>query len=110
MPVAKARHILLNSHEDAAEVLERLRGGEPFEQLAADYSQCETSEQGGDLGHFAPGQMPLEVDEVVFSQPINKAIGPVQSAWGFHVIEVTERTGKGSGRQRGRWSQRSMPV
>ena len=41
---------------------------------------------------FGPGQMVREFDEVVFSAPVGEVQGPVQTQFGFHLVEVTSRT------------------
>ena len=52
-----------------------------------------SSRRGGDLGEFSPGQMVREFDTVVFSAPLNVVQGPVKTQFGYHLIEVTRRTG-----------------
>ena len=44
------------------------------------------------LGQFGPGQMVPEFDKVVFSAEVGTVQGPVQTQFGFHLLEVTERT------------------
>ena len=46
---------------------------------------------GGDLGTFAPGQMVKEFNDVVFTGELNKVHGPVQTQFGYHLIEITSR-------------------
>ena len=48
--------------------------------------------QGGDLGEFMPGQMVKEFNDVVFSADVGKVHGPVQTQFGYHLIEITSRT------------------
>jgi len=43
------------------------------------------------LGEFGPGQMVKEFDDVVFSAEIGKTHGPVQTQFGYHLIEITNR-------------------
>jgi len=59
--------------------------------MAEKHSQCPSGKQGGDLGEFSPGQMVKEFDQVVFSEEVGKVLGPVQTQFGFHLIEVTNR-------------------
>ena len=93
MPTARARHILVTTEEACAELKTQLETGSDFATLAAEHSQCPSSKQGGDLGEFGPGQMVKEFDEVVFSATIGEIQGPIQTQFGYHLIEVTSRTG-----------------
>ncbi len=93
MATAKARHILVPSEEDCAKLKEEIEGGADFAKVAAEHSQCPSGKQGGDLGEFGQGQMVPEFDEVVFSGEIGSVHGPVQTQFGYHLIEITSRTG-----------------
>lgn len=88
----KAQHILVASEPACLELQRQLEAGASFAQLALEYSECPTGAQGGLLGQFSPGHMPPEIDEVVFQDEIGPVHGPVQSAWGFHLIQVLERS------------------
>ena len=92
MASASARHILVKTEEKCNELKIKIEGGTAFEELAAEHSQCPSGQSGGDLGTFSPGQMVKEFDEVVFSADIGKVQGPVQTQFGYHLIEVTART------------------
>lgn len=92
MPTARARHILVTTEEACAELKTQLETGSDFATLAAEHSQCPSSNKGGDLGEFGPGQMVKEFDEVVFSATIGEIQGPIQTQFGYHLIEVTSRT------------------
>ena len=62
-----------------------------FAALAAEHSQCPSGKQGGDLGQFSQGQMVPEFDQVVFNEEIGTVHGPVQTQFGYHLIEITSR-------------------
>jgi hypothetical protein len=49
--------------------------------------------KGGDLGSFGPGMMVPEFDKVVFSGEIGQVYGPVQTQFGYHLVEITSREG-----------------
>ena len=61
-------------------------------RLSQDNIPCPSGQQGGDLEEFGPGQMVEEFDKVVFSTEVGKVVGPVQTQFGYHLIEVTSRT------------------
>lgn len=91
MTQATARHILVNSEELCLELKTKIEGGENFSEVAAEHSSCPSGKNGGDLGSFGKGAMVAEFDEVVFSAPIGEVMGPVQTQFGYHLIEVTTR-------------------
>lgn len=91
MPQAAARHILVDNEATCNELKAKIEAGEDFAKLAQDHSKCPSGRNGGDLGTFGPGQMVPEFDKVVFSAPVNEVQGPVQTQFGFHLLEVTQR-------------------
>jgi peptidyl-prolyl cis-trans isomerase C len=70
----------------------QIEDGADFATVARDHSQCPSGKQGGDLGEFGPGQMVKEFDDVVFSGEVGKVHGPVQTQFGYHLVEITSRT------------------
>ncbi len=93
MTKATARHILVNDESQCLALKQDiLEGSADFADLAQEHSQCPSGKQGGNLGEFGPGMMVKEFDEVVFSAPINEVQGPVKTQFGYHLLEVTERT------------------
>ena len=89
---AHARHILVETEEEANQVIERLQEGEDFADLAAELSLDTASGlNGGDLGFVPAGRFVLPVDEAVFSLPPGQISDPIESQFGWHVIEVLER-------------------
>lgn len=88
----EARHILVETEEEALEVINLLNGGADFAQLAKERSEDPGSKDiGGSLGFFKPGDMLPEFDEVAFALEIGKISEPVESWYGFHVIEVLDQ-------------------
>lgn len=92
MASAKARHILVATEAQCIELKGKIEAGADFADIAKQHSSCPSSRQGGDLGEFGPGQMVPEFDKVVFSAEVNKVQGPVKTQFGYHLLEVTERT------------------
>jgi peptidyl-prolyl cis-trans isomerase C len=92
MAKASARHILVATKEACENLKTQIEGGLDFAACAREHSLCPSGRQGGNLGEFGPGQMVKEFDQVVFSGEVGKVLGPVQTQFGFHLIEVTSRT------------------
>ena len=92
MARASARHILVNSNEVCENLKTQIEAGADFAILAREHSLCPSGKQGGALGEFGPGQMVKEFDEAVFTGEVGKVQGPVQTQFGFHLLEVTSRT------------------
>ena len=92
MAQASARHILVENETLCEELKAKIAGGEDFAEVAREHSTCPSSRQSGDLGEFGPGQMVKEFDAVVFSAPVNEVQGPVKTQFGYHLLEVTNRT------------------
>jgi len=92
MAKASARHILVPSETDCNTLKDLIENGDDFAEIAKQHSKCPSGKQGGALGDFSPGQMVKEFDEVVFSGEIGKVLGPVKTQFGYHLIEITNRT------------------
>lgn len=87
-----ARHILLDTEEQALAVLERLRNGEDFSVVATEVStDTLTAELGGDLGWLPQGEMDEAIDQVAFSLSVGEISDVVETPRGFHIILVEER-------------------
>ena len=92
MAEATARHILVTSEEQCSQLKSEIEAGADFAELAKKHSTCPSGANGGDLGSFGPGMMVPEFDKVVFSADVNTVQGPVQTQFGYHLLEVTSRT------------------
>ena len=92
MTTATARHILVDTEAQCLELKEKIENGEDFADIARQFSSCPSKAQGGDLGQFGPGMMVPEFDQVVFSGDLGVVHGPVQTQFGFHLLEITSRT------------------
>jgi peptidyl-prolyl cis-trans isomerase C len=92
MAKARARHILVSTQEQCEDLKKQIEAGADFADTAKQHSQCPSGQRGGDLGEFSPGQMVKEFDTVVFGEEIGKTHGPVQTQFGFHLIEIVSRS------------------
>ncbi|NCW90059.1 MAG: molecular chaperone SurA [Rhodocyclales bacterium] len=95
-----ARHILIKVTEVTSEpearqkinqVHSRLKNGEDFAALAKLYSQDGSAQKGGDLGWLYPGDTVPAFDQAMNALKIGEISNPVQSQFGFHIIQVLER-------------------
>lgn len=92
MALASARHILVETEEEALKLKKQIEDGEAFAQVAKDHSQCPSGSSGGELGQFGPGMMVPEFDKVCFSADVGSLEGPIKTQFGYHLVEVTERS------------------
>ncbi len=92
MRKASARHILVADQAICNDLKTRIEGGEDFAQVARAHSTCPSGQEGGDLGEFSPGMMVKEFDTVVFSADLGTVHGPVKTQFGYHLIEITQRS------------------
>ena len=84
-----ARHILAVDRPLAEELLGRVRAGESWEALAAEFSQDESNKnQGGDLGWFTRGAMVEPFEQAAFAGAVGEVVGPVETDFGWHLIEI----------------------
>lgn len=95
----RARHILFKTEEgneaevrkQAQDVLNQIKKGADFAEMAQQYGQDGTASQGGDLGWFPEGRMVEPFEKAVFAQNAPGLINQlVQTDYGYHIIEVTE--------------------
>ncbi|MGB5450033.1 MAG: SurA N-terminal domain-containing protein [Woeseiaceae bacterium] len=92
----QARHILVvfGDDEDAAEttareLLARAKAGEPFADLAREYSaDSGTANRGGDLGVLTRSQLPGELGGAIFAMAEGTIEGPVKTDFGYHVVRL----------------------
>lgn len=91
MAWATARHILVDSEAKCSELKTEIESGTEFGDVAKANSTCPSSAEGGDLGKFGPGQMVPEFDKAVFSGDVGVVYGPIQTQFGYHLLEVTGR-------------------
>lgn len=89
---ACVEHVLLETSEEADEVLAELEAGGDFATIAAEQStDPSAATNGGDLGCSSPDQYVEEFAAAVDEGEIGAFLGPVETQFGFHVIRVTSR-------------------
>ncbi|MCG4582081.1 peptidylprolyl isomerase, partial [Anaerosalibacter bizertensis] len=93
--VVKASHILVETEEEAKNILERIEKGEDFKALAKEKSKDEGSaKEGGDLGYFTKDKMVPEFSKVAFSLKPGEVSEVVKSQHGYHIIKVEDKIDK----------------
>jgi parvulin-like peptidyl-prolyl isomerase len=86
------RHILVATQEEADDVLAALNAGESFAALAAAVSTDESNKnQGGELGWAPPTNYVTAFADAVRDAEIGAFVGPIETEFGFHVIQVRAR-------------------
>ncbi len=89
----EARHILVESEEEANNIIEKLNDGEDFAELAALNSiDLSNNDNAGYLGFFGRGEMVEEFEEAAFNLEIGEVSSAVETMFGFHIIELLDRT------------------
>ena len=87
----RARHILVEAEAEAKAVVEELKKGADFAEIAKKKSKDPGASDGGDLGFFTKDQMVPEFSAVAFTLEPGKISDPVKSQFGWHVIKVEEK-------------------
>ena len=87
----RARHILVASEKEANSIVEKLKAGEKFEDLAKQYSLDGSKDYGGDLGYFTAPEMVPEFSKAAFALKKGELSKPVKTDFGWHVIKLEDR-------------------
>ena len=91
-PQVHARHILLESEEDAKAIIAELDDGADFAELAKEKSTGPSGPNGGDLGFFNRADMVAPFADAAFAMEAGTySSAPVQTQFGWHVIKVEEK-------------------
>jgi peptidyl-prolyl cis-trans isomerase C len=86
-----ARHILVETEDEAKAVADELKKGADFAELAKKKSKDPGASDGGDLGFFTKDQMVPEFSQAAFALEPGKMSDPVKSQFGWHIIKVEEK-------------------
>jgi len=83
-------HILVKTEKEANTVLERLKKGEKFANIAKEVSLCPSGKRGGDLGTFGRGRMVKEFEKAAFALQKGQISPVVKTKFGYHIIKRLE--------------------
>lgn len=87
------RHLLVATEEEAQDAIDRIEGGEDFGDVAAEVStDPSAADNGGDLDCSEAGRYVPEFRDAAVAAEIDEIAGPVESQFGFHVLQVYDRT------------------
>ena len=86
----RASHILVQTEEEAKDLLQKIEEGADFGELAQEYSLCPSKRDGGDLRFFGKGMMVKPFEDAAFSMKKGEISEPVQTQFGWHLIQLTD--------------------
>ncbi len=88
----RARHILVETEDEAKAILVELKKGADFAELAKQKSKDPgAAAEGGDLGYFTKDQMVPEFADVAFKLEKGVLSDPVKTSFGWHIIQVEDK-------------------
>ncbi len=82
-------HILVKTELEAKQILDQLKKGKKFSELARQ-SLCPSGKKGGDLGSFGRDQMVREFEKAAFALNKGELSVPVKTEFGWHIIKRLE--------------------
>ena len=91
-----ASHILVETEDDAQALVEELKGGADFAELAKEKSTGPSGPNGGELGWFSPGMMVKPFEDAVAKMQVDEIAGPIETQFGWHVIKLNDARMKGA--------------
>ena len=90
----RARHILVETEDQAKAIQADLKKGADFAELAKQKSKDPAAADGGDLGYFTKDQMVPEFADAAFKLDKGQISEPVKTAFGWHIIKVEDKRKK----------------
>ncbi|SLN34078.1 peptidylprolyl isomerase [Pseudooctadecabacter jejudonensis] len=85
-----ASHILVETEEEALEVIAMIEDGADFATTAQEKSTGPSGPNGGNLGWFGPGMMVAPFEEAVATLEVEEVSAPVQTQFGWHVVKLND--------------------
>ena len=89
MNKVNASHILVKTEEEAKKIMDKIKEGASFEDMARVVSMCPSGKQGGSLGWFERGQMVPEFDDACFSGEKGD-MKIIKTQFGWHIIKIND--------------------
>lgn len=94
----RLRHILVTTLLGAQDAKRQISGGKSFADAAKEFSQdAQSKDKSGDLGYWYKGELAKQIspgfEEVAFKQKVDEVSDLIQTQYGFHILQVTEKTG-----------------
>jgi parvulin-like peptidyl-prolyl isomerase len=84
--------ILVKDRETALKIRGELKNfPQKFEEMAKKHSISMEASKGGLMGYFEKGTLPKDMEDVVFSLPLNTISPVVESSYGFHIFKITQK-------------------
>ena len=83
----KAQHILISEEDDLDYIMQEYKSGVLFDDLAKEYSECETAQKGGHLGRFRSGEMDAVFERALSKMEVGEVCSGVKTKFGFHIIK-----------------------
>ncbi len=85
------RQILVHDENLADQIEDKLKKGQPFEQLSIDYSVAPNAKNGGEIGFVGRGELPKMFEDEIFSLKPGAVSGVIRTDSSFHIFKVDER-------------------
>lgn len=86
----RASHILVKTKEEAENLLNEIKNGKDFAEIAQAVSLCPSGHDGGDLGFFGRGMMVKPFEDAAFAlKDMGDVSEPVETQFGWHLIKLT---------------------
>ena len=86
----RCAHILIKTESEAKVILERIKKGDKFANIATQVSLCPSGKRGGDLGAFGRGMMVKEFENAAFALEKGEISAMVKTKFGCHIIKRLE--------------------
>ena len=90
----RASHILVKTEDEAKKLYDEIQNGRLFSEIAQEVSLCPSGQNGGDLGFFGKGMMVKPFEDAAFAlEKVGEISQPVQTQFGWHLIQLTGKEG-----------------